>query len=367
MTDRIFARIVIVFLLLTGLSLGGYDLSGGTASKNLSIAEFTALGSESQTGNAILNAGAPQASATIAGTELAAYTNQSPPTMDLGKLQFINIAANEPMYIYYNGSYFGWNDFTATFPSSRPSMWIERAAGWSWYATLPLGGWTRELLYVPAPSPITLYELYPGDYVMGYDLGFVQPGYYYIWYYADTPGRHRTVLATSSGYSNTVIIDIYSPAPPTPTPPSPEQQCESNSLCSWANGQCLCRGFNPDNPEKDKCEENPTCDWFNGNCYCRGFNPTNPEKEKCEQNPECSWANGQCLCTGFKPEPTPTPMPTPAPMPAPSPEPTPEPNPAQVTCERNPTCQWADGRCLCTGFGGTSGESKKADNLGESI
>ena len=77
------------------------------------------------------------------------------------------------------------------------------------YATLPLRGWARELLYVPAASSLTLYELYPGGFVRGYSLGFVQPGYYYIWYYADTPGRHSSVFATGSSYSNTVIVDVY--------------------------------------------------------------------------------------------------------------------------------------------------------------
>ena len=110
-------------------------------------------------------------------------------------------------------------------------------------------------------------------------------------------------------------------------------------------------------PEKEKCEENPTCDWFNGQCYCRGFNPDGSEKEKCEQNPECSWANGQCLCRGLNP-------PEPEPMPGPEPEPTPSPDPARESCEQNPSCHWAGGRCLCTGFGpSTSGESGESDNL----
>ncbi len=359
MTNQTFIRLVLSFLLLTSLALGGYDVSGGTEAKNLSMAEFNALGieSQSQADETALGAIAPQAAATNAGTELAAYTDQAPSAQELGKVLPSDISANYPMYIYYDGSYLGWNDFSATFPTSQPGLWIERAAGWSWYATMPLGGFARELLYVPAPSPLTMYEIYPGGYVRSYDLGFAQPGYYYIWYYADSPGRHRSVLATSTGFSNMVVIDVYSPMPPRPTPSSPKEQCESNPVCSWANGQCLCRGFNPDNPEKEKCEENPTCDWFNGHCYCRGLNPEDPEKEQCEQNPECSWANGQCLCRGLNP-------PEPEPMPGPTPEPTPSPDPARESCEQNPSCHWANGRCLCTGFGAsTSGESEESDNL----
>ncbi len=361
MTNQTFIRIAIAFLLLTGLALGGFDLSASTASKNLSMAEFSSLGIEDQSGEAALGsalgATAPQVAATTGGTEVAAYTDQAPSAGQLGKVLPSDFSSNYPMYIYYDGSYIGWNDFSATFPATQPGLWVERAAGWSWYATMPLGGWTRQLLYVPEPSQLTMYELYPEGYAMSYDLGFSQPGYYYIWYYADTPGRHQCVLATSGGFSNMVVIDVYTPMPPSPSPPSPQEQCESNPLCSWANGQCLCRGFNPDNPEKEKCEENPTCDWYNGQCYCRGFNPVNPEKEQCEQNPECSWVNGQCLCRGLNP-------PEPEPMPEPEPEPAPTPNPAKESCEKNPSCSWADGRCLCTGFGASSsGESEGSGDL----
>ncbi|MDM7913460.1 MAG: hypothetical protein QUS09_10215 [Methanotrichaceae archaeon] len=301
MTNQTLIRIILSFFLLTYLALGDYDVSGGAEAKNLSMAEFNALGIESQAEEAALGAGAPQVAATSAGTELAVYSDQAPSAQELGKVLPSDISANYPMYIYYDGSYLGWNDFSATFPTSQPGLWIERAAGWSWYATMPLGAWAKELLYVPTSSPLTLYEIYPGGYVRSYDLGFAQPGYYYIWYYADSPGRHRSILATSTGFSNMVVIDVYSPQPPRPTPPSPKEQCESNPLCSWANGQCLCRGWNPDNPEKEKCEENPTCDWFNGHCYCRGLIPDDSEKEKCEQNPSCHWVDGRCLCTGFGP------------------------------------------------------------------
>jgi hypothetical protein len=230
--NQTFIGIILSFFLLTCLALGGYDVSGGIEAKNLSMAEFDSLGIESQAEEAALGAGAPQAAATSAGTELAVYSDQAPPAQELGKVLPSDISANYPMYIYYDGSYLGWNDFSATFPTSQPGLWIERAAGWSWYATLPLGGFARELLYVPAPSPLTMYEIYPGGYVRSYDLGFTQPGYYYIWYYADSPGRHRSVLATNSGFSNMVVIDVYSPLPPRPTPPSPKEQCESNPTCS---------------------------------------------------------------------------------------------------------------------------------------
>ena len=195
---------------------------------------------------------------------------------------------------------------------------------------------------------------------MEYNLGLVQPGYYYIWYYADAPGRHSSIFSTNSGYSNAVIIDVYSgsnyikPNPPTPKP-SPKEECEKNPLCNWVNGQCLCRGLDPVDPEKQKCEANPLCDWVNGQCLCRGLDPEpmpgpvpNPVAE-CEANPLCDWVNGQCLCRGLDPQPMPGPVPNPNPEPDPEPF-NPAPNPV-AECESNPGCQWADGRCNCMGLG----------------
>jgi hypothetical protein len=357
MTKKMPVLSVAIFLILIGLAAGSYDLGKGVQSKNLSMSDFSALGVESHTDNAVLGAGAPQAPATDAGTELAIYSDQAPPSTEQGKLMSADVSATAPQYIYYDGNYLGWNQFSAIFPT-QPGLWVERAAGWSWYATLPLGGWTTELIYVPNESPLTIYELYPEGYVMSYYLGSVNPGYYYIWFYADTSGRHRNVVSTSSGFSNTVVIDVYSPQPPKPTPPSPKEQCEMNPQCSWANGQCYCRGLNPDNPEKDKCEQNPQCDWVNGQCYCRGLIPEDPEKAKCEQNPQCSWANGQCLCRGLNP-----------PEPGPMPSPTPGPSPEQQSCEENPSCHWSAGHCYCTGLGSSSSSidiEESSDLLGSS-
>jgi hypothetical protein len=58
------------------------------------------------------------------------------------------------------------------------------------------------------------------------------------------------------------------------------------------------------------------------------LNPVPPTpKQQCEQNPTCNWVNCQCLCTGLIPD-----------------------NPEKVKCEQNPTCNWVNGHCLCTGL-----------------
>lgn len=350
-----------LLLALIGLAAGGYNLGTnlgtGVQSENLSLSEVPALEMASRTSNMLSGAGAPQTAAASAGTELAIYSDQAPSAADQGKLMSADLSATAPQYVYYNGDYLGWNQFSAMYPD-HPGLWVERAAGWSWYATLPLGGWTTELIYAPEMSPLTLYELYPEGYVMSYYLGQVNPGYYYVWFYADTPGRHRSVVGTNSGFSNMAVIDVYSPQPPRPTPPSPREQCEMNPQCSWANGQCYCRGLNPENPEKEKCEQNPQCDWVNGHCYCRGLIPDDPEKVKCEQNPLCSWANGQCLCRGFNPSDIDIDIDTGSSGSS----------SAQQSCEQNPSCHWSAGRCYCMGLGSSSSsyEEDSSDLLGSS-
>jgi hypothetical protein len=144
-------------------------------------------------------------------------------------------------------------------------------------------------------APIFMYEIYPGGFAMRYNLGVVQPGYYYLWYYADTPGRHIEVLGINSDYSNKVVVDVYTisvpkPTPPKPVPPDPKRECENRGFpCVWQDGACIC-----------KPAPNPVAE--------------------CEKNANCHWANGQCLCT----------MPNPGPMPGPVPNPTPEPMPGPV-------------------------------------
>lgn len=343
--ENLLFRIALAAFLLCSLSLGGLDQSGSINATNMTASDFSAQVPLINVQSAFVDTGAPQATSTFAGTDNAVYTEQAPPLTDLGKLMPSAVLANPPRYMYYNGDYLAWNDFSATFPGSNPGLWIERAVSWTLYATLPWGGWTRELIYVPQASPVTMYETYPSGYVLGYNLGLVQPGYYYIWYYADAPGRHSSMFATNSGYSNAVIVDVYPTSnyiKPNPPTPGPKEQCEMKPYCHWVNSQCLCTM--PPLTEKEKCEQNPLCDWVNGHCYCRG--DEDPEKEKCEQSENCAWVDGRCDC--FMPGPDPEPMPGPVPNPEPEPF-NPAPNPV-AECQQS-GCQWADGRCNCMGLG----------------
>ena len=299
--EHLLFRIAIATLLLCSLSLGGLDQSGNINAKNMTISDFSALVPVSDVQDAFVDTGAPQETSAVGGTEIAVYTEQAPPAADLKKLMPSAVLESPPRFMYYNGDYLAWNDFSTTFPSNNPGLWIERAVSWTLYATMPRGGWTRELIYVPQASPVNMYEIYPGGFVLGYSLGLVQPGYYNIWYYADTSGRHRSLFSTNSGYSNAVIIDVYpafnyiKPNPPTPKP-GPKEECEKSPLCKWENGGCICKPA--PNPVAE-CEKNPLCHWVDGQCLCTG--DLDKEKEECEANPLCDWVNGQCHCRGLDP------------------------------------------------------------------
>lgn len=367
MINRTLVGTLMTLFFLTGLALSGFDQSRSTGAENLSMADSTVQTLEADTGTSLANAQAPQMPATGPGTELAFYATQPPTKTDLNKLLPFSAKVSPSTYVFYKGSYLGWSGFTSQFPNT-PGLWIERSMSWSWYVTMPLGGWARELLYVPVASPISMYEIYPGGYVKKYDLGFVQPGYYYIWYYADAPGRHFNVFGVSSGYSNMVVVDVYGipgpkPTPPKPVPPDPKKECEKNSLCVWENGKCDC--FNPAPNPVAECEKNPNCRWAEGQCLCTMPNPDDQEREKCEQNLDCDWINGQCLCRGGPmpgPVPNPNPVePIPGPVPNPNPEPNPGPSPTEI-CQQNPGCHWENGQCLCTGAGGDSAGGAPDDN-----
>ncbi len=364
--DHLLFRIAIATILLCSISLGGLDQSGNSGAENLTISEFNALVPASNLESAFVDTGAPLATLGDVGTEIAAYTEQAPPTADLKTLMPSAILTNPPKYMYYNGDYLAWNDFATTFSANNPGLWIERAVSWTMYATLPWGGWTRELIYVPQASPVTMYEIYPSGYILGYSLGFVQSGYYYIWYYADAPGRHRNLFATNSGYSNAVIIDVYSSAiRPVPKPaPDPRRECEARSsdtqTCEWRDGRCQCYMKPAPNPVAD-CEarssDTQTCEWRDGRCQCYMKPAPNPVAD-CEKNPLCDYVDGQCYCRGLDPEPMPGPVPNPNPDPMPGPVPNPNPEPEPFNPAPNPVadcpdgCYWANGGCQCMGLGG---------------
>jgi hypothetical protein len=283
---------VVGLVILTDLALGGYDPSGQIAAENLSLNNSSAM--ESDVDSAALADLALQMAATGPGDEQAVYTDEAPSQTSIGQLMPFDIQDSPLGKIYYGGNYLAWRSFGSIFPQDSPGLWISGSNGWSWYVAMPLGSWTQELLYVPFSSYLSMYETYPGGYTRRYNLGYVQPGYYLIWYYADAPGRHFSQFALGNSRSNTLAIDVYSL--PGPIRPTQREQCEQNPQCSWVNGNCYCSPKPAPNPVAE-CEARG-CQWYDGDCHCDTPGPAPNPVAECEKNPNCHYADGQCLCTG---------------------------------------------------------------------
>jgi len=143
-----------------------------------------------------------------ASTATAIYSTNPPPASQQNILLSYDTQAAPPEAVYYGGTYVPWTKFYQTFPASFPMLWVATSGGWSWYATCPLGSWIQNLMYVPAIGPMKLYELYPDGRTRLYSYDWTEPGYKYIWFYADTPGRHITLFTIYDYPSNYNTIDV---------------------------------------------------------------------------------------------------------------------------------------------------------------
>lgn len=118
---------------------------------------------------------------------------------------------------YYGGTYLPWSQFASAFQGSSPAFWMLSSQGWTWYALVPLGGWVQELMYVPTRGQITAYEIYPSGMTQATSFGYATPGYQYMWFYADVPGRHVTIFTVDGVPSNAVTVDVSNQAVAQPT------------------------------------------------------------------------------------------------------------------------------------------------------
>ena len=140
----------------------------------------------------------------------AAYYTEAPPEAQQNVLLSYDTQAAPPTAVYYGGTYVPWATFYPSFQRTpTPMLWILTRGGWSWHATCPLGSWTRELMYIPNTGALKIYELYPSGFTKFHNYGWVSRGYKYIWFYADTPGRHTTIFTISDKPSNWVAIDVF--------------------------------------------------------------------------------------------------------------------------------------------------------------
>jgi len=101
-----------------------------------------------------------------------------------------------------------WGTFVSIFPKNMAMLWVNTQVGWQWYATCPLGGWAQMIMFVPQTGSLGLYEVYPDRTVKYYDYGYATPGYHYIWFNGDTPGRHTLFITVEKIPSNSVAFDV---------------------------------------------------------------------------------------------------------------------------------------------------------------
>ena len=163
-----------------------------------------------QTGKPViqLGTGGRTSSTVSSSTITAVYQTQAPPVTQQNVMLSYNVQSAPPTAVYYSGTFMPWTSFYQVFPASSPALWVSSSAGWSWYATCPMGGWVQDLMYVPYTGTMKLYEFYPDGTVKLYSYGFATPGYKYIWFYADTPGRHITLFTIFDKPSNYITIDV---------------------------------------------------------------------------------------------------------------------------------------------------------------
>jgi len=164
-----------------------------------------------QTGKPViqLGSGGRTSSTVSSSTVTAVYTNQAPPATQQNVLLSYDVQTAPPSAVYYSGTTMSWTAFAQNFPRNSPAFWVASSSGWSWQANCPAGSWIQNLMYVPYTGTMKLYEFYPDGSVKLYSYGFVSPGYKYIWFYADTVGRHISLFTLFDKPSNYLTIDVY--------------------------------------------------------------------------------------------------------------------------------------------------------------
>lgn len=102
-----------------------------------------------------------------------------------------------------------WNTFVSSFPKDTPMYWVNTQGGWQWSSTCTIGGWAQQIMFIPDNGKLRVYETYPDKSVRYYDYGYTTPGYHYIWFNGDTPGKHSQFITVDDMPSNAVEIDVF--------------------------------------------------------------------------------------------------------------------------------------------------------------
>ena len=213
MRCRLFAIILILCILGSGTALAGFGENQRTADRSMSMPEAGATSAAHARDLPILTATAKTQAMP------AALCQQAPPSSQQKRLLHYDVESTAKSLAYYNARYLPWNGFSGSIPKNAPLFWVATSEGWSWDASLPLGAWVQELMYIPEDGTLKMYEIYPSGAAQRYVLGFPSSGYYYIWFYGDVPGKHITIFTVDDEPSNAVMIDILPKSRPTPPYP----------------------------------------------------------------------------------------------------------------------------------------------------
>jgi hypothetical protein len=208
---RLFAIILILCILGSGTALAGFGGVQRTADHSISMLQSGATSEAHARDLLILTA--------TKGNVPTALYQQAPPSSQQKRLLYYDVESADPTFVYCNGRYLPWNGFSGPFPKNAPLFWVDTSQGWSRHASLPLGSWVKELLYVPDDGTLKMYEIYPSGMAQRYVLGFPSSGYYYVWFYGDVPGKHITIFTIDDEPSNAVMINVLprsGPIPPYP-------------------------------------------------------------------------------------------------------------------------------------------------------
>jgi hypothetical protein len=149
---------------------------------------------------------APKAPPTSLPEMTAVYTFQAP-AVPKGAVMSLEKEEGSD-YVYYEGLYYPWDDFVEASSGKEPFFWVESTLGWSWYASMPSGSWTRKLMYLPRGGSLKLYETYPDGKTRTYDYGWTRRGYKYLWFKGDLPGEHISIITINDVPSNAVSINV---------------------------------------------------------------------------------------------------------------------------------------------------------------
>jgi hypothetical protein len=149
---------------------------------------------------------APRAPPTSLPEMTAVYAFQAPDVPN-GAVMSLEKAEGSD-YVYHKGLYYPWDDFLEASSGKEPFFWVETTLGWSWYASMPCGSWTRKLMYLPRGGSLKLYETYSDGKTRTYDYGWTRRGYKYLWFKGDLPGEHISIFTINDVPSNAVSIHV---------------------------------------------------------------------------------------------------------------------------------------------------------------